>query len=277
MKKYITLLFSFCCFLSIIVGTKYYIDYKVFNTAIEPYMNIQNGTLILNFHSVLTEEDSRNLDSNLQVYNVPISKFDEQINYLISNDINIISMDQLYYNIQHHNFKGKNVVITFDDIDETMYTHAYPILRENNIPFTVFLVTSKVGLIQDERKYASWDEIKDMYSSNLMEVGVHTDHMHKKVRGIPIFNFPNNLQAFENDLKISISKIESELNYTPQYFAYPYGYGTPQTDNVLMENNIKMIFSLKAGIVTDETKTFFVPRIIMNEKNEPYIEYWLTH
>lgn len=277
MKKYITYILANFCFLIVLLGSNYFIDSAHFDNTIDPYMNIPNGTVILNYHSILTEEDSKKLSSNLQVYNVPISKFNEQMNYLISNNINIISMNQLYNNIQHHNFKGKNVVITFDDIDESMYTHAYPILKRNNIPFTVFLVTSNVGLVQGERKFASWDEIKEMDSSNLMEVGVHTDHMHKKVKGIPIFNFPKNLSAFEQDLKTSISKIEQELNYTPKYFAYPYGYGTPQTDTVLMNNNIKMIFSLKSGIVTDDTKTFFVPRVVMNKKNEPYVEYWLTH
>lgn len=239
------------------------------------YNSIETGTVVLNYHEV---EKDKFFDftkkQNSNIYNVPLSRFEEEINYIIANDIPVISMDELNNNLKSGNFTEKNFVITFDDIDKTVYENAYPILKENNIPFTSFIVTSQVGKTLDERTFASWDEIKEMQSSGLQTVGLHTDNLHFMKNGEPIFLDKKNTNTFEQDLEKSIAIFQKNLGYEPKYFAYPYGFGIPETDNILLNHNIELIFSLKEGIVTTDTESFYIPRILITKENDEYIAYW---
>lgn len=183
-------------------------------------------------------------------------------------------MDELNENMKNQNFNEKNVVITFDDIDRSVYENAYPILKENKIPFTSFIVTDHVGDTIDEREYASWDEIEKMNESGLQTVGVHTHKMHFKKNGEHIFLNENNIDEFEKDLELSQNEFEKQLGYKPIYFPYPYGYGNPKKDEVLLNHGIEMIFSLNEGIVTKETKNFYMPRILITKDNEKYVANW---
>ena len=39
----------------------------------------------------------------------------------------------------------KFALITFDDIPESVFTNAYPILKKYNIPFTIFVAIKYIG------------------------------------------------------------------------------------------------------------------------------------
>lgn len=269
----------FIIFITLIAILYFYFNSFENSESITSYMkkynSIETGTVVLNYHEVKKDrffDFTKKQNSN--IYNVPLSRFEEEINYIIANDIPVISMDELNNNLKSGNFTEKNLVITFDDIDKTVYENAYPILKENNIPFTSFIVTSQVGKTLDERTFASWDEIKEMQSSGLQTVGLHTDNLHFMKNGEPIFLDKKNTNTFEQDLEKSIDIFQKNLGYEPKYFAYPYGFGIPETDNILLNHNIELIFSLKEGIVTTDTKSFYIPRILITKENDEYIAYW---
>jgi len=68
------------------------------------------------------------------------SKFLEQINYLNKN-FNFISIDHA---LESDTIFQNTCVLTFDDGYKSVLTHAYPILVEKNIPFTVYITTGPV-------------------------------------------------------------------------------------------------------------------------------------
>ena len=60
----------------------------------------------------------------------------------------------------------------------------------------------------------------------------------------------------------------------PRYFAYPYGYGIPETDEVLLAAGIRLVFSCRAGTVQPQTPAFFIKRVDVNEHTWPAIAGW---
>ena len=66
-----------------------------------------------------------------------------QISYL-KRHYEIISLDEYYYRYCNHSFTNREVVITFDDGYRNNLFVAAPILKEQGIPFTVFLSANNV-------------------------------------------------------------------------------------------------------------------------------------
>ncbi len=123
------------------------------------------------------------------------------------------------------------LVITFDDVYENVYTQAWPILRELQIPSTIFLATAYLDSNQPfpfddwshkcERDVSPrhWKPIRtwqcrEMLESGLVEIGAHT-HTHKDFRG--------RLNDFYDDLQICKNVLLNRFGVRNCSFAFPYG------------------------------------------------------
>jgi peptidoglycan/xylan/chitin deacetylase (PgdA/CDA1 family) len=83
--------------------------------------------------------------------------FIQQIEYLLRNKYQIISLDTLAQHLAAGNcLPEKAVVITFDDGYKDNYVYAFPILKKYNITATIFLATGHIGT----NKLFWWDKIK---------------------------------------------------------------------------------------------------------------------
>ncbi|MDO8509735.1 MAG: polysaccharide deacetylase family protein [bacterium] len=117
----------------------------------------------------------------------------------------------------------KTIVLTFDDGYRDFYTVAYPFLKKNKIPATLFVITQDIGHAGN----VTWDMIKEMQASGLVEIGSHTVH-HK-----------NLLYASEKVIRSEIfdSKkiLEEKLGTKIKTFAYPYGTSGPTAIRLVQE------------------------------------------
>ncbi|MFZ5968372.1 MAG: polysaccharide deacetylase family protein [Bacillota bacterium] len=248
------------------------------------------GCIVLCYHRVLPENRFTSFvykllkiftnDNELKLYSVTGSDFEKQLKCLEDHKVKILSLEELEYHIYNKiDLPDKSAVITFDDVDESVYKNAYPILKRYNVPFSLFVITGQVGNKDFKGlRLSTWDQIKDMYSSGLVSLGLHTHNYHYLDKeNNPPFMDPKNSYKFYEDTTLAIKTMEENMGITPRYFSYPYGFGIPETDEYLLKSNIRLLFSLKPGVVTKDDPVFFIKRILVDDENWASIQDWIEN
>lgn len=265
--------------------------FSTYKKTVNFYNNIElngDGCLVLCYHRVLPKDYSTKLfykivtkytdDNELNIYSVLGEDFEKQINFLKENGVNFITPDELnFYMTNKKTIPDKSVMITFDDVDESVYKNAYPILKKNKIPFTLFVITGKVG---DKNfkglRLCDWNMIKEMYQSNLVVLGTHTHNMHYlDKKSNPPFIKKENTNIFVKDTVMSQETIMNYMGFYPEYFSYPYGFGIPETDEKILKSGFNLIFTLKPGIVKADDPRFCIKRVLVNKYTWSDIEKWV--
>lgn len=111
------------------------------------------------------------------------------------------------------------IIVTFDDGYLSNYEIAYPILKELEIPATIFIVTDTVGSKGGEGKvnysHFTWEQAKEMQNSGIIDIQSHTnDHVKLGELASDKVNF---------QLRKSKYLIEKNIGNTCDMIAYPYG------------------------------------------------------
>ena len=123
-----------------------------------------------------------------------------------------------------------SVVLTFDDGFEDVFFHAWPLLRERGLPFTVYLASGYVSrpMVWEGStakgsvgRGMSWAQLAEMVHSGLCTIGNHT---HTHVR-------PEALTAAELDA--CNQAVQDHLSVTPAHFTYPWGIAVPAMEEAL--------------------------------------------
>jgi peptidoglycan/xylan/chitin deacetylase (PgdA/CDA1 family) len=121
------------------------------------------------------------------------------------------------------------VVLTFDDGFADVFDNAWPLLRERQIPFVLYLASRFVGATMHwdgstaraAGPALSWDQIGEMVASGLCTIGNHT-HSHLR---------PEVLDA--EDIDLCTQTIQQRLGIRAQHFAYPWGIPVDRMDDAL--------------------------------------------
>ena len=162
---------------------------------------------ILMYHGFADER----IDESIYPYlNVEI--FRSQMRYL-KKYYNVISLDQL---VEHYTsgirIPNNSVIITMDDGHESNYTLAYPVLKQFDVPATIFLTTD---YIDNKRDFLKWHEVLEMIESGIVSIGSHTCTHAVLTRCSP--------ENMKKELFLSKQLIEKKTGLTCRFFCYPRG------------------------------------------------------
>ncbi|WP_432560120.1 polysaccharide deacetylase family protein [Granulicoccus sp. GXG6511] len=160
---------------------------------------------------------------------LPADAFERQVDLLAGHDV--VSLDAALDRLDADERRA-SFVLTFDDGFEDVYQHAWPLLRERQLPFTIYVATAYLSKTMrwegatakgSPGKGLSWDQLAEMVDSGLCTIGNHT-HNH-----VP----PAELTEVELDR--CTAEIEQHLGVTPRHFTYPWGVPVPGMEDALRE------------------------------------------
>ncbi|MDK2799237.1 MAG: poly-beta,6-N-acetyl-D-glucosamine N-deacetylase [Clostridiales bacterium] len=236
---------------------------------------IPSNPLVKLIYTIITKYSN---DDELKLYSILSSDFNRQMKYLKKNGAHFITPLELENYIKNKDsLPPKSVLITFDDVDVSTYRNAFPILQKEKIPFTLFVITGHIG---DQNfkglKLSTISQIQEMINSGLATVGSHTHNFHYLSKeGNPPFMNPKNHNSFAKDIKLSFETLETNFKVKEKYFCYPYGFGTPETDEILLNLDINLIFTLKPGIVKSNDPAFYIKRVLVTQETWKSIVKWV--
>lgn len=173
-------------------------------------------------------------------WTVSRSAFNEQMAYL-SRNCRVVSLKTFLQEVeQDKDIPENTVVITFDDGYRSNYLVAFPIIKQYQIPVTIFIVGDYIekGRVADYPAL-SWSDMKEMADSGLVDIQSHTYALHEmitdasgnQVSALMNYTTPSgareteteHYQRIENDLVKSSRYIESHLGTKPDILSWPFG------------------------------------------------------
>lgn len=248
----------------------------------------KNSFLVLAYHDVEDEAaDQRYLS-------VRTSALNDQIAWLRDNGYNPVSVQQI---LDAHDGKitlpEKAVLLTFDDGYSSFYSRVWPLLKAYNWPALWAPVGSWVdapagkpvdfgGLVTPRNKFATWQMVKEMSESPLVEIGAHTWASHYGSTANPqgsqepavanrLYNKSTGQyetdEQFEKritaDLNLITNKITSVTGKPPRAWVWPYGAASGTTLRLAKEHGYRMAFTLNEGLA-NAANLDDVPRILIS-------------
>lgn len=194
----------------------------------------------------------------------------------------IVNLEEAYDIIE----SGKKIenpnllVFTFDDGYDNNYTLAYPILKEYGIKANINIIAKYTD--ENYPGYLTWEQVKEMSDSGLIEIGSHTYNSHyytKSYNGkerpvlstrLPGESLEDREKRIIEDLRLADDMISNKIGKKINVLAYPYGV---PPDDLVEKISEKFGYNIHLKVtpgVNKETKNFLkLNRFTVNGNEEP--------
>ncbi len=204
--------------------------------------------------------------------------FINQLNWLQENGYQPVSLQQIVdARAGRGKLPEKAVLLTFDDGYRSVYTRVFPLLKQFNFPAVVAVVGEWMQTPAHEKvaygdqlvprdQFVSWEELREMAASGLVEVASHSQDLHKGIVANPQGNlipaaitraYAAREQRYETDqayaarigadLRRSADLIEKHLGVRPRAMVWPYGMYNMQTVALAAEAGMPITMNLEPG------------------------------
>ena len=240
-KKILSLAASTIKFFIIILLFNY--DSKAEEQNIKSYSD-DKGILALMYHRF---DENKYPSTNIQM-----DVFKQQIEIIRNSKYKFYNPKDLEKNF-HITKIEKKILITIDDAFSSFYEVAWPYLKEEKIPFILFVSTEAIG----KNGYMTWEQIKELEKENIAYIGNHS-HTHDYL--VDLKN-----EDFIKDINTASKIFIKNLGYNPIFFSYPFG----EYSNLIKEQiakKFKFSFGQHSGVIDINKDRYELPRFPINEK-----------
>lgn len=237
---------------------------------VQPKAFDSRNLTILAYHEITSEKNTLIAD-----YAVTTQQFQAHLDWLKKNGYHFISIDQLIAAQKgQRNIDPKSVLLTVDDGYQSFYKNVYPIVQKNKIPVLLSVVGSWLEPKANQsiqfgdskvsrQQMLSWDELKTMQKSGLVEIGSHSYNLHQGILGNPQGNtqpaavtrlYTPSSESYESDRHYT-KRIQSDLQKnnqllkqhgirSPRVMVWPYGRYNQKTVSIAQQLGMPISLSL---------------------------------
>lgn len=261
--------------------------------AVPPANDPPQSFRVLAYHDIGDNvwESSEHLSNSTLI---ETKKLIDHFTWLKENGYHPVSLQQI---IDAHNGKaslpGKAVLLTFDDGYKSVFTKVFPLLKLFNFPAVIAIVgkwieTPPTEQVQFGDKlisrdlFVTWDDLRTMANSGLVEVTSHTYNLHKGILANPEGNlFPAAVSRYyrpesatyesdaeyelriKSDIQQNSDLFERELHQRPRAIVWPYGRYNQKIIKWAEEAGIPVTMNLEQGPTTATDSLLQVRRALL--------------
>ena len=211
-------------------------------------------------------EKGKGYDDNPYTESVEI--FSAQMDFLANNGYTVVSLPDLVQYMQGNlMLPAKSVAITLDDGYKSVYTEAFPILKKHNFIATAFIIGRKAeGKQVDFVPSLNFDELRELYQSNIFDIQAHTYDLHNKVMistkgefgyAITVNKYLADLKRMETDeefnlritedLRTEKELLESNVGSAVLGLSWPHGRNLDKVTQIAKNLGYKYFFEGNLG------------------------------
>ena len=221
-----------------------------------------------------------------------------------------IFLDELLaFRVQALAGQRKYVALTIDDGHVSGWIYAYPLLKKYNQKATFFITTSRIThrkkrprleaiedtticrpqsrtLAQEKNKrgedFLCWEELKEMEAAGVADIQPH-GHRHIFIKGNDIYLEGKPIEgtaeeknsSIREELLLSKTTIEQELQKTCRHFAWPGGGYTPEAIAIAEKCGFETISTIELGSNDARTGRYCLRRITIKKWFAPRLRFLL--
>jgi peptidoglycan/xylan/chitin deacetylase (PgdA/CDA1 family) len=142
---------------------------------------------------------------------------------------------------------SRPTLLTFDDGQANLYTHALPVLEQEGVPALIFMVAGQVGGVsawEEQPRWGSnplltWEQMREMQQRGIT-FGSHT-LTHRRLTSLAD-------EEWREELAESKRVLEEGLGRPVETLAYPYGDFSPEIGQAALEMGYRLCFSTAPGL-----------------------------
>lgn len=155
------------------------------------------------------------------------------------------------------------ICLTFDDGYQDNYDIAYPILKQEEVPFAIYVTTGFIDnrhpmwWYTNEKLGISTESLKTLDSDPLCTIGAHTVS-HSKL---------DTLSPEEQTKEIvqSLQELESLLGHPIRHFSYPHGAYNSDTLSIINKQTFRSVLHAWGGNIRRGANPLMLPRIELRQ------------
>lgn len=154
------------------------------------------------------------------------------------------------------------VVITADDGHRSVFTEMLPIVREHNVPVTLFIYPSAIS----NASYAmTWEQLEVLHRTGLFDIESHT-YWHPNLKAEKRKLSPN---AYRASVQMQLVKantvLQNRLGVPADLLAWPFGIHDDELIGMAREAGYRAAFTIERRLVTSHEPIMALPRFLVTD------------
>lgn len=187
--------------------------------------------------------------------------FEQQMSWLASQRLAVSLSDVEAFLDGQRDFPEGGVLVTIDDADQSVYSHALPVLRRHNIPAVLFVIAGQVG----QPGFVSHQQLEAIAAAGVV-IGSHTMTHPNLATLAP--------DATREELQRSKESLEEQLSSEIRVFAYPFGTRQAfdeSTAALVAQSGYRLAFTSQHGPLRPGSDRMALPRVKVEGGDPPWL------